>query len=268
MKVLVLSGGAAAGADQIGRVKALLEAGNKYDAIVGTSVGAINGAAISHLGIEKAEEIWRGLKGFGSVMKFNIFKNPLQWDGLTEFAPLRELLTMNLAGRTQTMDVYAVWLDICKNEVMHTNLEGLPIDTKVETILASSAIAGLNSPHEPIEGTCGLDGGHRDFAPVDFAMNILKADQVDIVITSTVERKESKWTRWKYFPVLGILFRVLGIMIEEVAYSDWLYLKNDPRVRIFGPKKAVSLGMINYSPDEIKSTIDSAYNETKEELGL
>ena len=45
---LLLSGGAARGAFQAGVVAALDRAGLRFDAIVGTSVGAVNGAALLH----------------------------------------------------------------------------------------------------------------------------------------------------------------------------------------------------------------------------
>ena len=47
---LVLDGGGARGAYQIGAWKALREAGVKIEAVAGTSVGALNGALICFIG--------------------------------------------------------------------------------------------------------------------------------------------------------------------------------------------------------------------------
>ena len=55
---LVLDGGGARGAYQIGAWKALKEAGVKISAVAGTSVGALNGALICMDDLEKAEKIW------------------------------------------------------------------------------------------------------------------------------------------------------------------------------------------------------------------
>ena len=60
---LVLDGGGARGAYQIGAWKALVEAGVKFNAVAGTSVGALNGALICMGDIEKAEGIWHRLIG-------------------------------------------------------------------------------------------------------------------------------------------------------------------------------------------------------------
>lgn len=58
---LVLDGGGARGAYQIGAWKALREAGVKINAVAGTSVGALNGALICMGDVEKAEQIWRDI---------------------------------------------------------------------------------------------------------------------------------------------------------------------------------------------------------------
>lgn len=58
---LVLEGGGAKGAYQIGVWKALREAGVKIKGIAGTSVGGLNGAFICMDNMEKAEHIWENL---------------------------------------------------------------------------------------------------------------------------------------------------------------------------------------------------------------
>jgi NTE family protein len=64
MKVgLVLSGGGAKGAYQVGVMKALRELGTQIDAISGASIGALNGGILASspsldVGIERLEELW------------------------------------------------------------------------------------------------------------------------------------------------------------------------------------------------------------------
>lgn len=58
---LVLEGGGAKGAYQIGVWKALREAGIQIKGVAGTSVGALNGAMVCMDELEKAEEIWKHL---------------------------------------------------------------------------------------------------------------------------------------------------------------------------------------------------------------
>ena len=58
---LVLEGGGAKGAFQIGAWKALIQAGVKITAIAGTSVGGLNGALIASGSVEEAESIWENM---------------------------------------------------------------------------------------------------------------------------------------------------------------------------------------------------------------
>lgn len=64
---IVLDGGGARGAYQIGAWKALKEAGMKINAVAGTSVGALNGALICMDDVEMAEKIWSEMT-FSKVM--------------------------------------------------------------------------------------------------------------------------------------------------------------------------------------------------------
>ena len=56
---LVLEGGGARGAFQIGAFQALNEKGFRFDGIVGTSIGAINGALLAQGDFELAQAWWR-----------------------------------------------------------------------------------------------------------------------------------------------------------------------------------------------------------------
>lgn len=58
---LVLEGGGAKGAYQIGVVKALREAGFEFDAITGTSIGAINAAYLVQGNFDEIYKLWKTL---------------------------------------------------------------------------------------------------------------------------------------------------------------------------------------------------------------
>lgn len=58
---LVLEGGGAKGSYQVGAYKALDELGYKFKAVVGTSIGAINGAFIVSGEIDKCAKMWQTL---------------------------------------------------------------------------------------------------------------------------------------------------------------------------------------------------------------
>jgi NTE family protein len=63
--VVVLSGGGNRGATQVGMLRALVEAGVRPGAVVGTSVGSLNAAALAndptHGGVDMLEDVWLGI---------------------------------------------------------------------------------------------------------------------------------------------------------------------------------------------------------------
>lgn len=67
---LVLEGGGAKGAYQVGAIKALKENGYEFDTIVGTSIGALNAAFICQGEIDKLDELWHTLS-FQDLMDIN-----------------------------------------------------------------------------------------------------------------------------------------------------------------------------------------------------
>ena len=69
----VLGGGGLLGANEVGMLRALLEEGVRPDLVVGTSVGAINGAAIAFdptpAAVEKLIEVWRKRRRHGPLRR-------------------------------------------------------------------------------------------------------------------------------------------------------------------------------------------------------
>ena len=85
---LVLEGGGAKGAYQIGAWKALKEAGIHIKGIAGTSVGALNGALIAMDDFEKAEKIWETIR-YSRVMDVDDdLMEQLKTSGLKDIAVL------------------------------------------------------------------------------------------------------------------------------------------------------------------------------------
>ena len=68
---IVLEGGGAKGAYQVGAWKALREAGVKIKAVAGTSVGALNGALICMDDIDRAEKLWKNIR-YSSIMDLSL----------------------------------------------------------------------------------------------------------------------------------------------------------------------------------------------------
>ena len=65
---IALEGGGARGAYQVGAWRALDEAGVRYDAVSGTSVGSLNGAMMAMRDLSRAEDFWNNIR-FSQVMR-------------------------------------------------------------------------------------------------------------------------------------------------------------------------------------------------------
>lgn len=183
----VLSGGASLGAVQVGMLQALTEHEVAPDLIVGTSVGALNGAYLagnaSAAGVEELAELWRPLR------KRDIF--PLRPRGalcalfgqdsaLTTSRPLRRLLERYLVF--ERLEDAPVPLHVVATDVLTGAEVLLSSGSAVETILASAAIPGVLPPVE-IDGRTLIDGGVANHTPVSTALS-LGADRVYVLASS------------------------------------------------------------------------------------
>ena len=162
--VFVLSGGGNLGAVQVGMLYSLLEAGVKPDAVVGTSIGALNGAFLSGhpdlAGMDQLGELW------ASVRRRDVFPMSVRAVArgifghqpfLFESLGLKSLLMRaNFGfGRLEDAPIPVA--------VVATDLDsGEPVVIKsgdtIRALLASSAIPGV-FPSVEIDGRTLIDGG-------------------------------------------------------------------------------------------------------------
>ena len=88
---VALEGGGAKGAYEAGVWKALEEAGVKYNAVAGTSVGALNGAMMASRDLETALHLWENVK-FSQVFDADDEQMKKIYDGDLEGLDIKGLL--------------------------------------------------------------------------------------------------------------------------------------------------------------------------------
>lgn len=171
-----LSGGGNLGSVQVGMLQALAEVGIVPDTIVGTSVGALNGAWLADRGakadISELARIWVDLK------RTNVF-------------PLRATLSVaGFLGRKNHTVPSDNLAQILEDHVSFADLRDAPIPfhavaadvltgeavllskgPTVSAILASAAIPGIYPPVE-IDGRTLIDGGIVDGTPISHAVAV------------------------------------------------------------------------------------------------
>ena len=176
---LVLSGGGSRGAYEIGVWKALKKLGIKIDMVMGTSVGAINGAMIMKDDIKFAVNLWHELE---TDMVFDIDALP----GKEALAYAREVVLNGGAGCSKLRDLLETYIDeekLRKSPMEfgltateypsmkgHTlYLEHIPEGRLNDYILASAACFPAIRKCV-IDGRSYIDGGYRDNMPVEMAL--------------------------------------------------------------------------------------------------
>jgi NTE family protein len=146
----VLAGGGSFGAIQVGMMQSLARRGIGADMVVGSSVGALNGAFYAGdptvAGVERLADIWRGLK------RHDVF--PLTWRTLLGFLWRRDFLIPH-DGIRKLVDDHIPYrnLEDAKRPVHIVTTDIITGDSVVfsdgsaaEAIVASTAIPGAFSP--------------------------------------------------------------------------------------------------------------------------
>lgn len=137
---LVLSGGGAKGAYQVGVWKAMEEYGltNKVKAASGTSVGALNATLFANVTTTKAQQLWKEKIGFLAVLTPDLGKVSLSADKISQFvselqsfyqyAQQRNLISQqNVAEIPETTDIHPEEQEKGGNAVLATIVEGAKI---------------------------------------------------------------------------------------------------------------------------------------------
>jgi len=171
----VLAGGGSYGAIQVGMLHELVAHGVKPDFVVGSSVGALNGAYFAGdptaAGVARLESIWCGLK------RRDVFPVTLRrlvgllFDSTALVDPrgLRRLIERHLPYRT--LEDAAIPMHVAATEVLSGTSVELSSGPAVEAILASCAIPAAFPPVRVGE-TYLIDGAIANNTPVVTAVEL------------------------------------------------------------------------------------------------
>lgn len=187
---LVLEGGGAKGAYQIGAWKALKEAGVRISGVAGTSVGALNGAFVCMDDFNKAERIWENIS-YSRVMdvdetlmeqikNFSLKNLPEMIAGGTrilkargfDIAPLRGLIDEVVDEekiRNSERELYVVTYDLTNRQSLVVNVKETPEGEIADMLMASAYLIGFRQ--EKLGGKYYMDGGGINNVPVDVLMD-------------------------------------------------------------------------------------------------
>ncbi len=194
---LVLEGGGAKGAYQIGAWRALKEAGIKINAVAGTSVGALNAALICMGDLKAAEDIWKHIS-HSKVMEVDDEKAAQLFDGSAklydwvqavfkyaaeggaDITPLKELIADTIDEQTiKEGDISFYLHTFSLNEMKELDIDVKEIEDGLlpDFLLASAYLPVFK--HEKLHGQSYMDPGMFNNVPLD---SLVKRDYKNIIM--------------------------------------------------------------------------------------
>lgn len=274
MKALSLAGGDLVGVCfEAGVLAGMTEQGEAWDAITGTSAGAIVATYLGNqLGLgrswhEAASDLVRllyRLKGPKDVVQkrgklrlgWSLVANRA-WPGVYSLDPLRKLLAQNVS-RATLLKGPPVRVAVFNLDLGVTQYVGPDDPDYLEFVVASASVP-IITPVVVIRGNRYCDGGIQEIAP---AVQ-LGATSVDIV-TKSPEGIPGRWAEPE--TALQTLQRVIGGMTREILESDlklatWINRASGPsnwEGYRFIPKRVIrarktfpGIDMAHFSPQDV-----------------
>lgn len=192
----VLGGGGVLGAVEVGMLRALLEREIVPDLVLGTSVGALNGAMVArqpHLDVvERLTELWvetaQSRDVYGDRPLRTVRRAVSTGTHIYSQRPLRRRLEEEF-GET-TFDELPVTFEVCAASIERAAEHWFTTGPIVPAILASAAVPGLLPPARVVTvhgEEHFLDGGLVNSIPVGRAVD-LGADRVFVLQVGRIDR--------------------------------------------------------------------------------
>lgn len=170
---LALEGGGAKGAYHMGVVKAYLESGYTFGAVVGTSIGALNGATIAQGSFEAGYRMWEQMDP-SDVFDMTESEYPLL--RLKEFIAgggmntskirrLVETVVDERQLRASPVDFGLVTISITDRMPLELYKQDIPNGQLIDYLMASAALPGFQPTR--IDDSYYMDGGFYDNCPIN-----------------------------------------------------------------------------------------------------
>jgi NTE family protein len=224
---IVLSGGGAKGAFQVGILDALIRDKKvSFDVAVGTSTGAIQAAAVAQDDIGQLIKFWTGIKQASDIYRERggTFLNILTGQpSMYSVAPLQALLkqtidTQKIRATGKRLRIAVVNLTNGELRIVAENADNL-----ADWVYASCAMPFVFPPQESRDAQNvdeqWVDGGVRDVTPLDAALN--ERPRAILVVRASAPAGPKAPKRYKSLISIGL--RAVDIQENEVSTND---LKN------------------------------------------
>ena len=189
----VLGGGGVLGAVEVGMLRALLERDISPDLVLGTSVGALNGAMVARqpdLGVvDRLIELWStageaGKEVYGDKPLRTVRRAVSSGTHIYSAKPLRQRLEEELGEIT--FEELPVPLEVCAASIERAAEHWFTSGRVVDAVVASAAVPGLLPPAK-VGDEHFLDGGIVNSIPLGRAV-ARGADRVFVLQVGRIDR--------------------------------------------------------------------------------
>lgn len=250
---LVLSGGGAGGAFQIGVLKKIWrEEMHQIGAIYGTSVGALNAAALKYVGFETAMLMWQSIQGKHSVLKTNWLSYLGLASGKYKTGPLKSLVRDVLSGNPLHPQIR---VEVTAVNLRTGELVFFPdFNPRFEQMVLASASVPFHM--EPVGEW--VDGGVRDHTPISRAIEA-GYKRIIVICTNPWKRQVNEQDykpKWPYLVDIGI--RATDILQNEVLAGDLSVEYPGVQLIRYAPDVRI-IDTFDYDPAKIKAAIEQGY---------
>jgi len=274
MRALVLSGGSALGAYQVGVLKYVAHHTSwTFDAVYGVSVGAINGGKLvmhhKHKlteAVTELEKMWIRL-GEGGVYKrwfpFGMLHVLGKRRSLFDTSPLRALIQKEFDPSKVSANGYSFAVGVTSwnsgkyKVVKHTN-------SKIEDYISASAAQPLAFPPVKIDGEWWVDGGIRNAVPVKDALDA-GADHLLLVLT---EAPEMAFVAGDPASGVAVGERALAVLAHEVFQTDLETARRGTTAEIIAIRPGVALlaDPLDFGVKQVRRLIQHGYEDVAQFL--
>ncbi len=290
-RALVLSGGGARGAYQVGVIKYLNELGWIPDMICGTSIGAINAVAWgSGMTVDQISALWfmydrKKIRRFSLRGFLNTLKNRRKYSPPADIRSIRTVLETHIdihALRKSKTRILISALNMKTGQIRYFTNKIIDI----HHIMAATAIP-MVFPWQYIDGIPHWDAGLMANTPIAPAL-ALNAREIIVVLHSPVGAFETDEPKTgKQALNLAVEHMLIGSYTALLPDNTWRLTPNaevfdtprygspgldlslnDVTLRIVAPPEILGIeSMFNYSMAQAKKLINEGYTNAKMQLG-
>ncbi len=216
---IVLSGGGAKGAFQVGVLDALVNVhGVKPKIVVGTSTGAIQALGVAQNDVAGLVDVWMGLQKNSDIYKkrAGVISVVLGDKALYDAAPLRALLEdfadpAKLAASGIELRLGVVSLQSGEFRTIDQSVPGIH-----NWVYASCAMPVYFDPLETSDQQQWVDGGVRDVTPLGAALDL---NPTGVLVIRASPARQSSTTK-HFGGGISIGLRAVGLLQSEVSRND------------------------------------------------